>query len=185
MNNRSPLPILLGGPSGSGKSSLGQFLQGQRWLHLEADLSGKDGIDVLDLRIPWDSFWLKSDTAQLAQELEARRVRTQCVRTIITVPSLVPTEEQLRKSNGVILVRFLSGPDWACMRSFLEREAKNVTNRSPYEAHWRQHNGRLVAALGTSNFARYKIEAISNDGQFISRETLATRLLDLSKPVEA
>jgi len=82
------LPIVLGGLSGSGKSSLGEYLERIRgWLHLEADQEGRDGIDELGLREVWNRFYERYDPIPLAQELERRRGIEGRVRVILTLPS--------------------------------------------------------------------------------------------------
>src|ERR1700682_877827 len=51
---------LILGPSGSGKSSFGQWLAAERnWLHLEIDRYREgDGIDLNNLRREWNEFYL-------------------------------------------------------------------------------------------------------------------------------
>jgi hypothetical protein len=171
------LPILLGGPSGSGKSSLGQFLEGQGWLHLEADKSGTNGIDDLGLHEVWDSFDKQCNSGPLAQELEQRRVKAGRVRVILTLPSTPLSASHLERAGGVLLIRFLAGPPEACLRSFMKREA------AANEAHWNTHNKDIIAALNDPAYARYKLAAFHEDGLTrVTWEVLARRLFELSWP---
>lgn len=171
------MPILLGGPSGSGKSSLGQFLEGQGWLHLEADRSGTNGIDDLGLHEVWDSFDKRCDPGSLAQELERRRVDAGRIRVILTLPSTPLSATHLERAAGVLLIRFLAGPPEACLRSFMKREA------AANEAHWNAHNKCIIAALNDPAYARHKIVAFHEDGHTrVTKEVLGQRLFELSMP---
>jgi hypothetical protein len=175
------LPIVLGGPSGSGKSSLGEYLDRiKRWLHLEADQEGKDGIDELGLREVWNRFYERYDPVPLAQELERRRAVEGRVRVILTLPSMHLCAAHLEGAFSPLLIQFLAGPAWASLRSRTKRElAKNAV---PGEAHWCENNKAILEAFTKPAYARHKIVAFQQNGRRVARGVLAQRLFDLSRP---
>jgi hypothetical protein len=174
-----PLPIILGGPSGSGKSTLGRHLDALGWLHCEADLRDHDGIDALDLRNVWETFLNDKDPKPLASELERKRVGGPYVRVILTLPSMPLAAEHLVRANGVLLIRFLSGPGWACFRNFTQREL--AQGKRVGEGHWCVHNNRILDALNSPAYARHRLEAIRADGERIESDVLMRTLFDQSR----
>lgn len=179
MSTKAPLPILLGGPSGIGKSSLGHNLNTRGWLHCEADRPGSDGVDDLNLRVVWDTFYNHRNPEPLARELERQRARANCVRVVLTLPSIPLTPEHLARSNGVMLIRFLTGPGWACLRNFTLR--KSVDGKMLGEAHWCQHNWKILDALNSPTYALHRLEAIDADGKGVASDVLAQNLFDQSR----
>jgi hypothetical protein len=173
MSNNAPLPILLGGPSGVGKTFLGTYLAGLGCLMLESDKHVPGGFDALGLRADWDAFEKRLDPIPLARELEIRRVTARHGHVILSLASTPLSLEHLRCAKGRLQILFLAGPGTACMRNFLARERPQAT-----AAFWHKHNDRLIAALATSECDRYKIEAIREDGQFVAREVVAQRILE-------
>jgi hypothetical protein len=184
MNARRPLPIVLGGPSGSGKSCLGKFLDENGSLHLEADLRDADGIDSLGLRDAWDAFYLRYDPVPLSQAMEGRRLAAQRNRVVLGLPSTPLSPAHLQKTAGVLLIRFLAGPAVACLLSFLTREAGGRATQVQLQAFWEHHNKAIMAALESPDYAGFILEAFETDGRRITVDVLARSLVASSRPSE-
>jgi hypothetical protein len=178
-----PMPVLLSGPSGSGKSRLGAYLSSQRWLHLEADERDRDGLDAFGLRAAWNTFWNATDPAPLAEELERRRLTENRIRVILTLPSTPLTPLHLQRATGTLLIRFLAGPGWACFRGFTERE--RMKGEALGEGHWCRYNARILDALNLPAYAAHRLEAFEQTGRRVPLETLAQGLLKQSRRRDA
>ena len=90
-------PLILGGPSGVGKSRIGADLAGQGWLYLEADEYSDGGIDRFGLRESWILFWSHQRPFRLVAELQERSRNH--VGVVLTLPSCaVPSPELIVSS---------------------------------------------------------------------------------------
>ncbi len=182
MKARPPLPIVLGGPSGSGKSWLGRFLGDNGSLHLEADIRDADGIDSLGLRNAWDAFYLRYDPVPLSQAMEDRRLATQRSRVVLGLPSTPLSPAHLQKAAGMLLIRFLAGSALACLQSFLKREAGGRATEVQLQAFWELHNKAIMAALKSPEYTAFRLEAFQADGQRTAVDVMARSLVALSQP---
>ncbi len=107
------------GPSGAGKTSLGEYLTSQHnWLHLDIDqLHGPkgDGIDKLKLRREWDQFYFNFEVGPL---VSAIRKKICCIGirallcpfpvTIYSVPTISARSTKMSKlSTCMVTGRFV------------------------------------------------------------------------------
>lgn len=161
------LPILLFGPSGSGKSSLGRHLATKGWIHLEADLfreERKDGIDEHGLRATWDAFIDQHQPFHLARELEQRRAKPNALGIVLTLPSLVvPPPNLIVASKGLLSIKILFGSLTHCLGAFLEREQKTTDGLG--RGHWEQHNRLIFAKLIEPPFQAYIVQGFHPSGE--------------------
>lgn len=154
-------PIILSGPSGVGKTKFCEYLQEKGWLYLEADVPPRDGIDELDLRRAWNSFWEDRSPHLLAEELRNRRLESCGV--ILSLPSQAIADISLiEQSEPMLKVRFLWGdPRW-CLRDFLERERR--TGRNLGIDHWKENNSKIYLKLRDLRYERYLVNVFEDDG---------------------
>jgi hypothetical protein len=156
-------PLVIGGPSGVGKSCFSSFLEQQGWLYLEADQVPKDGINELGLRIPWDQFWNFRDAELLAKELKSRQAAKRCKATVLSLPSCaVPTPDHLTAAETTLRIRFLYGDPRLCLKAFLDRE--RATGRNLPATHWDDHNKDVFRILSTSVYHSYLVDVFHADG---------------------
>jgi hypothetical protein len=155
---------LVFGPSGTGKSSFGDYLAKERdWLHLEVDQfhspreTAPDGMDVHDLRRPWDAFYEACDPAPLAAELARRTAAQGKAGCVLTFPSgvLLSTRHFERAPAPMRMIIFF-GTSGECLAGFLEREA--AIGRNLGFSFWRTFNMLGYLAMGLPEFAPWRID---------------------------
>lgn len=155
------MPLVLGGPSGVGKSTLCDYLKQQGWLYLEADQYPLDGIDELNLRTEWNEFWDRGDAALLADAL-MRRKGTH-VGVVLSLPSgAVPPAERLHQNAAFLTMRFLWGEPSLCRTAFIERE-KHSGRNLPVRV-WDTNNPAVFRMLSSSAYAPFLVNVFTLDG---------------------
>ena len=166
------LPLILGGPSGTGKSSFGKFLELKGWLYIEVDQFPRDGIANARLRSEWDAFWNQCNANPLARELNKRKEDGGAKGVLLSLPgTAVPSLDHLRAADGVALIRFLYGHPRYCLKAFLDRE--RAREKPLDEAHWDANNPGVYCALSRSAYHPYLIQVFREDGQRIPWEDVA------------
>jgi hypothetical protein len=174
-------PILfIFGPSGAGKSTLGDWVAMDfGFLHIEIDrYPDGDGIDLSNLRIHWDEFYLRGSAKSLAHELRSRAVAGGWAGTILTFPGTVflpKSRIQTAAKDGIVVV-ILYGTGAECLNSFLAREKKSRRNLTV--DHWILNNQVCYAHFSRPEFTPYRVLAFHN-GRFRSRAMLLRELRSL------
>ena len=159
-----PVKILfLGGPSGSGKSYFAsRYLVGEGWLHLEIDRHGRgDGIDVENLRLEWNDFWIRHDPSSLCEELWRRAAASRYI-VLSFASSVVFSEDHLAAAAGLICVAYLYGHPQFCLQAFLNRERS--MRRELAIRHWDKYNRQTFGELSLSRNQPLLIEMFREDG---------------------
>ncbi|MBM3265091.1 MAG: ATP-binding protein [candidate division Zixibacteria bacterium] len=154
--------LFLLGPSGVGKSHLAAYLEREHgWLHLEIDQMGQDGIDLYDLRMEWDAFYLHKQPATLIETFKKRaHNRSGCV---LTFPSMVIMDsEHIRCGLGSICIRYMDGPMSLCLLAFRQRERE--TGRNLADAHWAFYNRKIFRVLSHRAIRPHRVAAFTPDG---------------------
>jgi 8-oxo-dGTP pyrophosphatase MutT (NUDIX family) len=165
----TPSILFLLGPSGAGKTSLGQYLAREHgWLHLEIDAypSG-DGIDMHGLRREWDAYLLDRNPAPLIQTLYRRCEAAGKGRVVLSFPcNLLPhlTPEHVEALSGKVALAVLAGEPAYCKAAFMRREAQS--GRTLSEAHWHHYNDGLFGYLDKPYIAPYTIRVFEAGGRF-------------------
>ena len=162
------IPLVIGGPSGVGKSSFCEFLRKEGWLYLEADQyeHEKDGIDELGLRAAWNQFWNCHDARALADELMRRQNDSQSAGVVLSLPSCaVPSVQHLQAAKGLLLIHFLYGDPRFCLAAFAGRERATGRNLPALQLHWDGNNKTVFMTLSTSPYHSHLINVFHEDGQ--------------------
>jgi hypothetical protein len=165
MSNQPSILLVLG-PSGVGKSTFGKYLRSNHaWLHLEIDqFPNGDGIDLLDLRAPWDRFFQNQDPTGLVDELTRRVDQHGNPGVVLTFPSrlvLPPVHIERAGAVGVQTV-YLYGTAANCLTAFLARE--RATCRSFDVNHWLRNNGREYLLMSVPEFETNRVMVFGGDG---------------------
>lgn len=172
------------GPSGVGKSKFGQYLNARhRWLHLEIDrYPHGDGIDVENLRGPWDLFYESKSPAAIALELRERIKRLHRTGCVLTFPSgvLLSTDHILAAAKTSIRVTYLYGSAAHCINAFLERE--HSSGRNLGLGHWLINNRETYLMMSRPEFESYRTRAFTIRGVHRSCETV---LRDIRKAIKS
>lgn len=134
-----PALLIIGGLSGTGKSTLGRYFNSNfayRWIELDdPEDPFKDVVDLLDIRNEWDAFFFRGDPAPLIGRYPGK--------TVITVSSCVIFPYEAVRSQHV-RVCYLWGPEDKCFNRAHERRPQ--TDRT----HW-EHNNRAILSYLQSN----------------------------------
>jgi len=166
MTNQELPIILIFGPSGTGKSSVGaRGAQMFKFLHLETDRFPGDGFNLLAIRPEWEAFWLNCDALPLAQVVGGRARTSGHQGAIVTFPSrAVPSPAQLAAATSVGMTPVvLHGKRSECLNSFLARE--NSTGRGLGADHWLLNNAAEHSAFDESRFEPFRVR-VFEDGAF-------------------
>ncbi len=159
-----PIWLVLG-PSGSGKSSFGQWLAGERdWLHLEIDrYPDGDGIDLNSLRLEWDDFYGKRIADGLSKAVQ-RRLQANKTGTALTFPgNLILDLDHIRAAaNAGMSTVYLYASAADCITAFLQREQQ--TGRKLSLNHWIAHNRDSYMQMSGPAFAPYRINVFTDAG---------------------
>lgn len=156
---------LLVGPSGAGKTTIGEWAQedlGLLWL--EADVWGADGINGLRLRHQWDAFFYDGEPHRLANTLRLRAKRLRRAGAILTLSSTVllsPAQVESARAVG-LTVAVAWGAAEACLGALMAREEK--LQRGIGENHWRQYNRECLWEYGRSVYADIRLETFNHNG---------------------
>lgn len=168
------VPILfLFGPSGAGKTTLGQWVaEDQDFLWIEIDCWPEcDGIDLANLRAEWDELWNHCQAGAIGNALRARVVSKGARGAILTFPSLVVFSAlqlaSLKQAGIRVLV--LYGTQQDCLAAFLKRERESGRNLT--EEHWRRNNCDTHKRLGDPSYDPYRL-TMFQAGHFLGRPAL-------------
>jgi gluconate kinase len=158
---------LILGPSGVGKSCFAQYLQRKlHRLYLEIDQFPRgDGIDIHDLREPWDMFLGRMDATALAEELCKRAKEANVAGCILSFPSglvLSPKHIDAARTSSVKVI-YLYGTAADCISAFLERERQSGRNLDIH--HWLDNNTQPYMAMSRPEFARHRFHMFDEDGK--------------------
>ncbi len=170
------LPIILVfGPSGVGKSSLGERLAQQfNFHHREIDRYPEDGIDLEALRPEWDAFLRCCEARPLSQVVSGRASACGFAGAVLTFPgNFVPLAQHLSAAESVGMTPVvLFGQRAECLAAFLGREGSN--GRGLGEIDWHANNDDSHAAFGADYFEPYRLWPFERgsfrDGRAITRE---------------
>ncbi len=168
-------PLLLGGPSGVGKSTFCAALQHKGWVYLEADQSPLDGIDEIGIRDEWDHFWNHGSAERLHAVLVRIAMDAGKTNIVLSLPSgAVPSSTRILSSLDLLSIRFLWGNPQYCLRDFLAREL--LIGRNYNELHWRNNNSHAISLLSEPFYAPYLVEVFDADGARLEYKTLLWKL---------
>ncbi len=133
--------IFIFGPSGVGKSTLGNWLaEDLGFLHLEVDCHPQDGIDLAGIRNEWEEFCSKLDGQPLCRLLRERIRSAELRAMVVSFPSTVCFNKVFMEvlRNNKVTPLILLGSKQNCIDSFLRREAS--TGRGLDIEHWLRYN---------------------------------------------
>jgi hypothetical protein len=166
MNDACRILFVLG-PSGAGKSRFAEYLDKRhRWLRLEIDqYPHGDGIDIYNLRRPWDLFFGSKEPAELAMELRRRAKQANCAGCVLSFPSgvVLPPEHISAAEKASIKVVYLYGSAAHCIHAFLERE-RNL-GRNLGVDHWLANNCAPYITMSRPEFEPYRIDVFNIHGR--------------------
>jgi adenylate kinase family enzyme len=172
VTNGPPVLFVLG-PSGAGKTTLGQFIAEDLdflWIEIDAWLA-PDPIDIEELRIEWDRFLNTGQAAELATALRMKASSKKASGIVLTFPSMVvfyPTHFMGLERTGINVV-VLYGSQQDCLAAFLRRE--RILNRNLTEDYWKRHNTESHRFFSEPSYAPYRLMAFQ-DGEPRSRAEL-------------
>jgi shikimate kinase len=155
---------LILGPSGAGKSHFGQWLAAkQKWLHLEIDQCGRDGIDVNKLRSEWDLFYNERNATPLGSALQNRLEDSAKQRGVLTFPGTVAlsTDHMAAAAKAGMRTIYIYGSAANCITEFLNRERKSGRNLDIN--HWMQYC-RFYMQMSLPDFAASRIDVFTHEG---------------------
>lgn len=151
--------VLLFGPSGSGKSSLGKALAEQvQWLYIETDPYSRSASSVAPPACLAQLFSPNPNFANLATELRGlSHSRRGVVLSFISV--ICPLIEHINaaKKAGLTTI-FLYGEEAHCLQAFLHREKRNGRNLP--ESHWHTYNTGIFRALERPEYKAHLLHSI-------------------------
>ena len=184
----SPKILFLGGLSGAGKSRFARYLQLQHgWLWIEIDQRGCDGINLHDLRAPWNAFQepdgVPRDPGPLRRELLRRAATNSHDRIVLSFSSrMLFDEEQMEISEGVFHFAYLYGDPGRCLQAFLDRERER---RSQYGSdvagmeYWFANNWGAICFLNGTRNHPLIIPAFAPDGSRRGLESIYEDVLSI------
>lgn len=164
------------GPSGAGKTSLGEYLASQHhWLHMDLDQLHNpkgDGIDKLKLRKEWDQFYFNLESGPLVSAIRKKNMLRRYSGIIMSFPSdYVLSPNHISAINEGVKIFYLYGNRRICLSAFLERE--RLTGRRLGEEHWWHHNRSMYEALDSPDLCPWIVWAFhENDNTRKSHEML-------------
>jgi hypothetical protein len=174
--------IFVLGPSGVGKTKVSAHAaKRHNFLHLEIDrFPDGDGIDLEQLRVPWDTYWEECAAGILARELSRRAAAAGRRGCILSFPSgVVFSQQHVEAALGQgIAIRILYGSAADCIAAFIDREAS--TARGLTVEHWELNNASSYLMFSRPEFGPFRIEAFRAKGQRVHLRTLADRLVEPS-----
>ncbi len=165
---RLPVLLLLG-PSGVGKSTVGRWIaEDLRFRHIELDLWPKDGIDAANLRAEWEAFWSRADAGQFDAGVRAQISSENAAGAVLTFPSLVVfSAEQIAASErSAMNIIALYGTEADCLGAFLR--LYQHSGRRLDRHHWLQNNAASHNQLGDACYSALRLRAFQG-GQFRER----------------
>lgn len=154
------------GPSGVGKSSFGEYMaQAKNWLHLEIDqFPNGDGIDIHNLREPWNRFFFNKDPSASVAELTRRITSPGRAGCVATFPGgLVLSPEHIRVCRKSIGIFYLYGSAAQCINAFLDRE-KETGRRLSFE-HWVTNNYKTYLKMSAPGFEHNRVHVFTHMGK--------------------
>lgn len=161
---RMPVWLILG-PSGTGKSSFGEWLAAkQNWLHLEIDQYPKDGITLYNLRAEWVDFYENGNPNGFAEALQHHLKAAAKARAVLTFPGnlvLCPDRVIAASQAGLRTIYLYASADY-CITAFLNREQQNGRNLDL--VHWSSNNSRSYIQMSDPAFAPYRIHVFTSTG---------------------
>jgi energy-coupling factor transporter ATP-binding protein EcfA2 len=147
--------LLVLGPSGAGKTTLGNALAAAGMLHLDFDQYPKNGVDEEGLRAEWNAFFLSGQPQLLSDSVRNRAQTTNCQAAVITCPGSVYLCPDFMRSVEPHGYRFaiLFGPRDACLAAFLSGPHAHLG-----ASHWELHNARYDY-FARPEFEEYRVSA--------------------------
>jgi len=176
--DKGPIVFLLG-PSGVGKSTLGQWLaEDSALLSLEIDRFPRgDGIDAEGLRKEWDSFFSGGSPAPLVAAIRSRVAEAKAAGAVLSFPSrLVLNASRLHELRDLgVTSLVLYGTAAACLNAFLEQEKMLKRVAGDLVEFWFSQNRHSYFEFSRPEFAPFRVVAFQKDKR-VSRADLVAEV---------
>jgi shikimate kinase len=165
------------GPSGTGKSSFGEYLTNiKNWYHLEIDQFDKDGIDINGLRRDWDAYYNNFKSSGLITELKKRVKESGKSNCVLTFPgNLVLLTDHISAVADNIKIIYLYGSAARCITAFLKREQKMYRNLGL--DHWITYNCATYIKMSEPELEANRVHVWTHNGERRQHEDIFAEVL--------